>query len=980
MPTRHFTDGEILSGPRLNELSDAIDTLQSDKADAADPRFFTTAHKDDLLDGGDTELHGHPAGTISGLADAVRTIVANFARQGADVEIVPDLAAGTLTFGVTNLRGELTTLTARVDALDGGGGTAPPPPPPDGTAFDRAAFLWSGIKPSPYPVGAWIDEPKLATTIPGDTYTRNPYALPAGATTIYVGTGGVDDTAAGRGATAGSPYATPQHAHNRAAGGEWLVIVGDGTHYHWPVLNNTKFAGVVAETGKHILWDGYRQVTTWTAEGSLWYCDMTGADNLRFNPVGDTTVQMASGYQGWYDRDPLAEVMTKAEVTAGSNKFWIDTAATTRRMYVARDPAGHTMHVTWYEKGIHNTRTGFRLYGVHGVGHGCRLQQGFVRSENAKDVRYEFSSGSWTAAGGLSISAPATSDARDGFMQWCTGAWNKQSGLHEAHCHGGGMENCTMAHFNMRALFGAVTVLKGFEAAGIKSSVCRKHPVTGKRHTRKWCRVKTGVGTGLWYDQWCEDPIDAFNRISGTDVGISHEMSRGGYRFSNQVWDCDTPYYTNEAAEIRDWNNVGYARADGRCYNVLDGSAKVNRFHNEQPYAKAESFGNEYHNCVFIKTTTGGSMVRFGDNSDFEADGTTRRTKKGGWQHFALGATGSSHNAYIRNNGPTTFAALKRYTGGLTNGQADDPNNKDFNPTSLSAWRNDSDVDDTFNQMEVSSVEYTAGPSTFFVNAAAGDFTYKVSSPLLTGGTAPPAVLLEALGLPVTTTNWPQGPVNAQVEGQNGGGATLLFTDDFNRTVVDGWGPDYTPTSGATKFAVTGLVATIQSVSGSGRRITRNTVTAADVTVTILFRMSEKPTGTGATVTVEAVVRAAANNQEYRIFVRASTTDLLVGAKAVVSTETAIGTPVVAVRDYAPNTLYALKVQSSGTNPTTILRAKCWPVGVEGIAEPGWQFDQTDITGRATPASGQLGVRVAAPSATTNAPVISIDSFDAVTP
>jgi hypothetical protein len=200
---------------------------------------------------------------------------------------------------------------------------------------------------------------------------------------------------------------------------------------------------------------------------------------------------------------------------------------------------------------------------------------------------------------------------------------------------------------------------------------------------------------------------------------------------------------------------------------------------------------------------------------------------------------------------------------------------------------------------------------------------------------------------------------------------TVLVSDGFDRSVVNGWGAAdvggiWAPTI-AGDFSVAGSEGRM-SVPLAGRSRTAtigSLVTAADVLST--FSANKSPTGSG--IYVGTIGRRTAAGNEYRFRVRLRTTgEVAVSVTRVMSGAEATVTPeqVVPGLSSSAGSVFHVRFVVEGTSPTS-LRGRVW---ADGSTEPSsWTVDTTDATA-ALQQSGSFGFSTYLSSTTTNAPVV----------
>jgi PKD repeat protein len=204
----------------------------------------------------------------------------------------------------------------------------------------------------------------------------------------------------------------------------------------------------------------------------------------------------------------------------------------------------------------------------------------------------------------------------------------------------------------------------------------------------------------------------------------------------------------------------------------------------------------------------------------------------------------------------------------------------------------------------------------------------------------------------------------------SGAASTDLARDDFTRTVTSGWGAAtlggaWTIAGAASALQVNGTAGQVTLPAGSTRTATlpvsaTSTDTLVDVTLTTL------PTGGGSYSTVVGR-QVGASLYSGSAWVKST------GQVAVVLKQgaTVLGNVVVPGLTYAPGTTLNMRVQVTGTNPTTI-RARVWP---DGASEPTtWTASATDATA-ALQAPGTVGLQSYLSSSATAGVVTRFDDY-----
>lgn len=248
--------------------------------------------------------------------------------------------------------------------------------------------------------------------------------------------------------------------------------------------------------------------------------------------------------------------------------------------------------------------------------------------------------------------------------------------------------------------------------------------------------------------------------------------------------------------------------------------------------------------------------------------------------------------------------------------------------------------------------------------ATAGTYTIGLTVTDIAGQTA-----ATTRSLTVTTPDQPVG----------------LATDTFSRTVTNGFGTaevggSWTTTGTSSRYSVSDTGRVVFSTPG----VTNNAYlagvssTATDLSMTV--SADKRATGNGIYVSPIARRVLGVGSYQAKIVLRSTGAVGLSLARAnatggsEVVLQPAIDVPGLTL---AAGDILAVRVQASGTNPTT-LRAKVWK---SGSAEPAaWQRSVTDTTA-GLQAAGGIGINMYLSSTATNAPVtLALDDLNAVTP
>ena len=205
---------------------------------------------------------------------------------------------------------------------------------------------------------------------------------------------------------------------------------------------------------------------------------------------------------------------------------------------------------------------------------------------------------------------------------------------------------------------------------------------------------------------------------------------------------------------------------------------------------------------------------------------------------------------------------------------------------------------------------------------------------------------------------------------------TVYGSDTFDRTVASGWGS--APTGGA--WTVTGSASALSVVDGAGqvtlaagstRTMTLASVASTTTDSTMQFSLNSAPTGGGSYTSILGRV-VGTNNYAANVWVKST------GAVALVLKQgtTVLSNTVVPGLTYTAGTQLQLRLQVTGTSPTT-LQAKVWPVGQPEPAT--WLSSVTDSTA-ALQTPGSVALQATLSASSTAGIVTRIDNFDARLP
>ncbi|MDE9364319.1 PKD domain-containing protein [Luteipulveratus sp. YIM 133132] len=226
-------------------------------------------------------------------------------------------------------------------------------------------------------------------------------------------------------------------------------------------------------------------------------------------------------------------------------------------------------------------------------------------------------------------------------------------------------------------------------------------------------------------------------------------------------------------------------------------------------------------------------------------------------------------------------------------------------------------------------------------------------------------------------------PVKLTVTDNDGGTATVtrsvtvvaLVTfakDEFGRTVTGGLGSadtggTWTLSGGASLFGVDGSVGTVRmSGPGATAKAYLGSVSRQDQDITLDVSLDKVPVGANAYTSVVAR-RIGTSDYRAKVLWRPDGQVSLYLSRTVSGTETTLRNLTVPGLTFAAGQAATVRLQVSGTAPTTV-QAKVWKAGT---SEPtAWTATATDTTTELA-GPGGLGVETYLGSTSTNAPIVA---------
>ena len=268
-----------------------------------------------------------------------------------------------------------------------------------------------------------------------------------------------------------------------------------------------------------------------------------------------------------------------------------------------------------------------------------------------------------------------------------------------------------------------------------------------------------------------------------------------------------------------------------------------------------------------------------------------------------------------------------------------------------------SDADGTISQYSWNFGDDTTGSgvTTSHAYAAAGTYTVTLTVRDDDGATASTSSAVTVTALPNTT---------------------VYGVDSFERTVTGGWGSATTGgawsvAGAATALSVSGGGGLVALAPGSTRTMTLGSVATTTSDSIVSFSLDTAPTGGGSYTSIFGR-QVGASNYAANVWIKST------GAVALVLKQgtTVLSNTVVPGITYTPGTQLTLRLQVTGTSPTTV-QARVWR---SGQPEPTtWTSSVTDSTAALqTPGSVAVQATLSATAAAGN--VTRFDNFDARPP
>ena len=206
---------------------------------------------------------------------------------------------------------------------------------------------------------------------------------------------------------------------------------------------------------------------------------------------------------------------------------------------------------------------------------------------------------------------------------------------------------------------------------------------------------------------------------------------------------------------------------------------------------------------------------------------------------------------------------------------------------------------------------------------------------------------------------------------------TVFARDDFGRTVANGWGTAdlggaWTIGARPSAWSVSGGTGRVSLNAGQGYTAYQAGVSSSTTEVAGSIASDKAPTGGGQYVSIIGRRVSATADYRAKVQMRAGGAVGVWLIRNPSGTETVLTSATLAGVNYAVGDRLQVRLQVSGTSPTT-LRVKVWE---QGTTEPAaWSLTSTDSTA-GFQAAGSAGFYAYLSGTTTNAPtVFSLDEW-----
>ena len=206
---------------------------------------------------------------------------------------------------------------------------------------------------------------------------------------------------------------------------------------------------------------------------------------------------------------------------------------------------------------------------------------------------------------------------------------------------------------------------------------------------------------------------------------------------------------------------------------------------------------------------------------------------------------------------------------------------------------------------------------------------------------------------------------------------TVSGRDAFGRSTTGGWGSAdlggaWSIPSGASRYSVAGGVGRVSLTAGAGTTVNLVSVSATDAETRVAVSFDKAATGGGQYASVLGRSVAGAGSYQTKVRVLSTGAVSLSLVKVVGGTETVLTAATVSGLTYVAGDTLQVRLQATGTSPTT-LRAKVWKS--TGTEPSAWTATTSDNTG-GLQAAGAVGLYSYLSGSATNAPVVvSYDDF-----
>ena len=420
------------------------------------------------------------------------------------------------------------------------------------------------------------------------SFVKTNYAVPA-SNVAWVAPNGNDTSGNG---SEGAPFATFNKALSTIANGG-TVVAKSGIYRepHFFVSKNN--VTIQAAPGAEVWLKGSDVVTNWTKEGGVWkstgnYHNFCHVCTTNVNPSKEGVA--AYPEQVFINEEPLRQVATKAEVTPGSNTFYVeDNTPTVPKSpdnnsggytvgaqdaityYIGKDPTSGVTEISERPRAFTTTGTGVAIKGINVA------QYAPVQAWGFNDPVY----GS-TIAGPMAVSingngsriqdAIITQSSNQGLFfgpaesSTVTGVKivdNGGPGFGANRSHGSSVENSELSGNNAAGFItkdcGAYCTIAEIKVTHLENFTFRGNIVDNSKNAKAASAVENANNDsmiGFWCDEGCINAVITNNFFTNLPLAIMHEVSGKAIIASNVIESSGTGIRIAGSSDVKVYNNT----------------------------------------------------------------------------------------------------------------------------------------------------------------------------------------------------------------------------------------------------------------------------------------------------------------------------------------------------------------------------------------------------------------------------------------